>query len=244
MPASNRGKGTARILDISRRGMQLLVDRPVPNGAQVDIDWNGREVKGTIRYERRDGEEYRLGVELVSTWESLVSDVLARQASELYASNTALARQAAVLQQQADLLDLTYDTILVMDMGKSIRYWNHGAEQMYGWTRLEAAGRNAHDLLKTRFACDLREVEQQLLANGRWEGELVQQRKDGSRIVVASRWALRRDADGEPVGIMAINSDITDKKKAEEELLAYADALNARTTAWKPRWPRRARPTR
>lgn len=218
----------AQILDISRCGMQLLADMPVLLGAKVRVEWYGRDIRGTIRYQRKDGNEYRLGVELSSSWQSLVSDVLDRQAEELRASNATLARQAAILQQQADLLDLTYDTILVTGMTGTIQSWNHGAEQMYGWSKTEAVGRNAHELLKTVFSHDLREVEAELLGKGRWDGELVQIRKDGSRIVVASRWALQRTVKGDPAAIMAINSDITAKKQAEEELRLHADALKER----------------
>ena len=218
----------ARICDISRRGMQLVSDRPVDLASPVRIEWNGREIHGAIRYQRQDGDDYRLGVELTSSWESLVSDVLASQTEELRVSNAVLAEQAAILKQQADLLDLTYDTILVTGLDGTIRSWNHGAEQMYGWSKAEAAGRNSHEMLASVFSTDPREVERELLTKGRWEGELVQARKDGSRIVVASRWALYHPAEGEPPAIMAINSDITAKKQAEEELFSYAQALKSK----------------
>lgn len=218
----------AHISDISRRGMQLVVDRPAAASGRVRIEWNGREIHGNIRYQRQDGSGYRLGIELASSWESLVNDVLARQTEELRSTNAALELQAAVLQHQANLLDLTYDTILVTSMNGSISSWNQGAEHMYGWSQAEAAGRNVHQILGTVFPCDPGEVDSSLLREGRWEGELAQVRKDGSRIVVTSRLALHRTPQGEPAFIMAINSDITDKKKAEEALVSYANALKAK----------------
>jgi PAS domain S-box-containing protein len=215
----------AHIRDISQRGMQLVVDRQVAHGTRVRIEWYGRDVRGRIRYQRQTGNEHRLGIELSSSWESLASDVLDRQAEELRAYNAALEEQAEILRRQADLLDLTYDTILVTSIGGIIRSWNHGAEQMYGWTKVEAAGHNVHELLHTAFSTDPMQAVHELLTKGRWEGELVQRRRDGSRIVVASRWALQRTPQGEPAAIMAINSDITAKKAAEEELIAYSAAL-------------------
>jgi signal transduction histidine kinase len=89
----------ARIRDISRRGMQFVLDRPFTNGAQVRIAWNGREIHGTVRYQQRQDCEYRLGVELSSSWDTLVSDILALQAEELRESNAALEAQTAALQR-------------------------------------------------------------------------------------------------------------------------------------------------
>ncbi|HLK69106.1 MAG TPA: ATP-binding protein [Bryobacteraceae bacterium] len=89
----------ARIRDISRRGMQFVLDRPFLNETQVLISWNGREIRGTIRYQHRQGLDYRLGVELSSSWDSLVSDILAQQTEELQQSNLALEEQTAALRR-------------------------------------------------------------------------------------------------------------------------------------------------
>jgi len=97
----------ARIRDISRRGMQFVLDRPFSSGPQVRISWNGREIHGAIRYQQRQGGEYRLGVELSSSWDTLVSDILAQQTEELRESNAALEQQRAALQRTETEL-LTY----------------------------------------------------------------------------------------------------------------------------------------
>jgi len=218
----------ARIQDISRGGMQVILDHPVSGGPAVRIHWNDHEITGTIRYEREHEDGYRVGIELSSSWESLVNEVLAWQFEELRVSHRDLERQAIVLKDQADLLDLTYDTILVTSLAGEILFWNSGAQRMYGWTKAEATGRHLAGFLQTSFPEFHDQTLQELIANGRWEGELEQVRKDGSRIVVASRWALRRNQSGAPIGIMAINSDITRKKQAEEELVAYAAALESK----------------
>ncbi|PWU03573.1 MAG: hypothetical protein C5B51_18720 [Terriglobia bacterium] len=218
----------ARIQDVSRGGMQLLIDNPVTGGPDVRVDWNSREIAGIIRYQRADEIGFRVGIELSSPWESLVDEVLAWQSEELRASNRDLERHAAILKDQADLLDLTYDTIVVTAMTGEILFWNSGAERMYGWTKAEAVGRKLRSLVQGNFPESLERARQELLDNGRWEGELEQRRKDGARIFVASRWALRRDSQGNPTGIMATNTDITRKKQAEQELVAYAAALESK----------------
>lgn len=121
------------------------------------------------------------------------------------------------LWEQANLLNLTHDSIFVRDMNGAIRYWNRAAEELYGWTSEQAVGRCAHDLLKTVFPASLGQIEEEVTRAGRWEGELVHLKKDGSQVVVASRWSLQRDDRGAPVAILETNNDITARKGAEEE---------------------------
>ena len=58
----------------------------------------------------------------------------------------------------------------------------------------------------------------QLHAADRWEGELTHTKRDGTEVVVASRWSLQRDERGRPLATMEINNDITERKHADEKL--------------------------
>ena len=131
------------------------------------------------------------------------------------------------LQAQAQLLDLAHDTIMVRDMSDRIMFWNQGAVEMYGYTVAEALGQNARILLQTQFSQPLKDIEAQLLSSGHWEGELVHTRRDRSRIVVATRWALQRDEYGIPVKILEINNDITERVQAEQELRESESLIRA-----------------
>ena len=126
-------------------------------------------------------------------------------------------RAEETLREQANLLDLTHDTIFVADMQGVIKYWNRGAEEQYGWTAEQAVGTVAYELLKTVFPTSREEIIVEVTRAGRWEGELLHTRKDGTRIVVACRLALQSDEQGAPVAILESNNDITDRKRAEEE---------------------------
>jgi PAS domain S-box-containing protein len=118
-----------------------------------------------------------------------------------------------------------------------IKYWNCGAEEQYRWTAEQAVGRVAHDLLKTVFPAPIEQIKAELMRAARWEGELLHTRKDGTQLVVASRWALQRDANGAPFAILETNNDTTDRKRAEEALrqseayLAEAQKLS-HTGSW------------
>ncbi|WP_084507248.1 sensor histidine kinase [Geminicoccus roseus] len=122
------------------------------------------------------------------------------------------------LQERAELLDLTHDAVLVRGMDDVVVYWNRGAEEMYGWSRAEAIGRPFAELTRTTLPAPAGTIEAQLMRTGRWEGELVQLRRDGSRIAVASRWALQRDERGRSTGVLETNTDISERHRAEEAL--------------------------
>ena len=131
---------------------------------------------------------------------------------------TAQKRTEAELRQMSHLIDLAHDAIFIRDRDGTIRSWNRGAEQMYGWTKVEALGRISHDLLGTRFPVSLADLEDRLARDGSWEGELIHSRRDGAQIVVASRQVLDREVRGEPTVVLEINTDVTERKRAEAEL--------------------------
>jgi two-component system sensor kinase FixL len=124
------------------------------------------------------------------------------------------------LREQAELLDVTHDMIFARGLadGDVISYWNRAAEEAYGWTRDEAAGRVPHELLKTAFPVPLETVMAEVTRSGRWEGPLVHTRRDGTELVVESRWSLQRDARGRPLAILETNRDVTERKRAEGAL--------------------------
>jgi len=119
-------------------------------------------------------------------------------------------------REQAELLDLTHDAIFVRSLDAHIIYWNRSAEKLYGWSKREARGQIPHELLDTIFPKPLSEIHDEVLQKGFWEGELIHQRRDGAKITVSSRWALRTDAAGDPISILESNRDVTGRKEQEE----------------------------
>ena len=152
-------------------------------------------------------------------------ETLLRSAALQNAESIRLARRRAELQteatlrEQASLLDLTHDTVFVRDMRDTVTYWNRAAAELYGWTREEALGRVSHRLMQTVFPAPLAEINAELLRSGRWEGELVHSKRDGTKVSVASRWVLQRDEHGKAVAVLETNNDITERKRSEADLL-------------------------
>jgi len=118
---------------------------------------------------------------------------------------------------QSQLLDLAHDAIIVRDLNSVITYWNQGAQLTYGWSKEEAVGQVIHSFLQTVFPEPFEEVQRKV-KQGWWEGELVHARRDGVRIIVASRQVVQSNERGEPLAILEINRDITNRKKAEAAL--------------------------
>ncbi len=172
--------------------------------------WNGELVAA-----RKDGSVFDAHVSAIA-----ISDGSGRSSCLMVSvfDVTERKRSEETLKRQADLVNLIHDAILVRDMDDEIVFWNRGAENTYGWTRDEAMGKVVHTLLQTHFPKPLEEIEADLLRYGRWEGELLHAKRDGTQIVTASRWALERDENGKPSAVMEINSDVTMRKKNEEML--------------------------
>ena len=127
-----------------------------------------------------------------------------------------------VLGEQAHLLDLVLDAVIVRDMQGVIISWNHGAEKLLGWTSDEALGKHANTLLHTQFPRPMEVMETVALRGAHWEGELVHTRRDGTPVVVTTRWAVWQQDHGAPLAIVEISTDVTECKRAErwQRLLA------------------------
>ena len=160
------------------------------------------------------------------TW---FSTVRRRVERELRQARDDLEIEVAERTQQASLLNLTHDTIFVRDMNDVITYWNRGAQELYGWTAKEAIGKSAHELLQPVFPAPIEEIRAELLRSGRWDGQLEKTRANGTRVVVASRWSLRRDEQGRPAAILETNNDITERERREQEIRALNEVLGKRT---------------
>jgi PAS domain S-box-containing protein len=148
----------------------------------------------------------------------VVADGRATQLRGVMVDITDRKHAETALRERAGLLDLTHDSVFVRDMTDVITYWNRAAEEFYGWTAKEAVGKVSHRLTRTIFPAPIERIQADLLRTGRWEGELVHTKADGSQAVVASRWSLQHDPHGQPLAILETNNDITNRKQAEAKL--------------------------
>jgi len=183
---------------------------------------NGQVWRGEICNRAKDGSIYWMDTTVVPL---LDSEGKPRQYMAIRAEITERKRAEETLCEQSRVLDLAQ--VMVRDAEGKIVMWNLGAEKLYGYSREEAIGRPAHELLQTQFPEPLELIEGKLESAGTWEGELVHRRRDGSDVMVASVWVLHRDTAGRPLRVLVSSTDITERKAAEEALRDQAQVLDS-----------------
>jgi len=123
------------------------------------------------------------------------------------------------LRSQAALLDITQEAIYVRDFSGRIIYWNEGASRLYGWSMTEARARTITELNLVQDMSESAQAIQGVQEHNQWSGEMRQKNRAGRELVVHSQWNLMRERDGTPKAILVVNTDITEKKQLEAQLL-------------------------
>ncbi len=175
----------------------------------------GGEWRGELQNRSKDGALY---------WELMsISPIRDAQGAVTHFLATTLDITAQKLadqkiREQAALLDIASDAIYVRSAEGVIRFWNRGAERLYGWTAAEAQGRTLSELNLQELSAEA-EAGAVVAERGFWSGERRQMTRQGAEVMVLSRLTLVRDEGGRPAYVFAINTDITEKKKLEEQFL-------------------------
>jgi PAS domain S-box-containing protein len=208
------GQHITLIIPKDRRDEEATIVERLRRGERVDHF-------ETVRV-RKDGTLIDLSLTI-----SPVKDAAGRVvgASKVARDITERKQVEQALAERARLLDLSNDAILVRDGTDRITYWNQSASELYGYNREEAVGRVSHELLRTEFPEPLERIIEQLHHDNRWTGELIHRHKDGSQIVVASRWTLDRDDGGNRKRVLETNNDITQQKRSEQALRESEERL-------------------
>ena len=177
----------------------------------------------TVRM-RKDGTFLDISV-TISPIKDIAGQVVG--ASKVARDITERKRAEHILMERSRLLDLSNDAIFVRDTDDRLTYWNKGASDLYGYTRQEALGSVIHELMHTTFPEPLKCIFERLHQENHWTGELIHQHKDGTQIVVLSRWTLDRDCHGNPQSVLETNTDITQQKQSANALRESEEGLRA-----------------
>lgn len=122
------------------------------------------------------------------------------------------------IREQAQLLDKARDAICAYDLDRRVIYWNKSAERLTGYSHEEIQQAGSDSLLYS----DREKVDRAwatVLSEGEWSGDLRQITKNGEELIVESRWTLVRDNVGRPRSVLAINTDVTERKRLESHFL-------------------------
>ncbi len=191
-------------------------DREVVLAQWRDCVQNKRNFSGEFRLINRHGDEF---------WISIRAAAISNEVGEAIGfvgthEDISDRKQAeTIILEQAALLNIATDAIMVRNLDQQVLFWNKSAERLYGWTAAEVLHCNINELFKTTPATELTQAITTVVEKGEWQGELVKTKKDGTETVVASRWTLVRDEQGQPKSILTVDTDITDKKSLEKQFL-------------------------
>ncbi|MGB9200408.1 PAS domain S-box protein [Methanobacterium sp.] len=122
------------------------------------------------------------------------------------------------IQQQADLISQSFDALIVGQLNGGIESWNHGAEELYGYTESEAVGKPIYELLNTSFPLQWSKISEKIENGGIWEGEVKHRAKNGQTVIVSSRIQNIILNDGS-TKLLETNRDITKRKRSEEHII-------------------------
>lgn len=221
-----KGESLDRFIPVRSRAAHR---RHIEDFGQTGVTTRSMSRPGALWGMRHNGDEFPIEATIsqVEVGGQKIFTAILRDITERKKAETKLA-------EQASLLELTSDAIIVRDESGHIAYWNKGAEDLYGWTQKEALGKVTHDLLRTKFPRPLAEIVDWVRKEKRWRGELVHTRRNGEEVVVLSRWALvHHEPDAaDPPSLMEINTNVTRGKQLEaavqsNERLALAGRLSA-----------------
>ena len=194
-------------------GLLIIALRHEPLFEQDDLDMLTLLAKDTAT----SLDKFALIHELQITNQSLEQRVRERT-SELEDEIAERKQAEEQIQYQANLLQNVSDGVIATDPEFNITHWNHAAESLYGWRAEEVIGKQSRDILRTEY---LEEPEgptrERLLRKGVWKGEVIHKHRDGTRINVLTSVSILKGEAGKAIGVVAVNRDITARKRAEEQ---------------------------
>lgn len=142
---------------------------------------------------------------------------------ELNSKRNALRKKEERYRQ---IVELAGEAIVITDEKFIITEWNRAAETLYGWTAKEVIGKRSQDILRSNIqGSEFKQLLNDLAQKGIVFSEVTQQKKDNSTVLIESRLSVIKENNIKISGYIAMNRDITERKKAEQQLLKDEENL-------------------
>lgn len=213
-----RGEEIARSTQAEMLGRTLWEAFPLMVGSEFGIGYRRARSENVKVVIRDRYEPYGVTVEATAFPSESVLAIYVRDVTEEDRIATHLAENEERLRSQAALLDSARDAIILRGLDHVIHYWNRAASDLYGWSIDEVLGTSIRSLLYPDPSAFDAAIEH-LMRAGEWFGDIEQTVRDGSNIVVEARWSLVYDDAGQPKSILAVNTDVTQRRRQEEVAL-------------------------
>jgi len=200
-------------VEVSCSNSRLVVDGKWVGTVIVVHDITARKAAENALRQARDELEARVA--------ERTSD-LAKVNLQLTQEIAERAKTGRELQRQTALLSMVSDAVIIWRIGGGIRYWNHGAKSLYGFSAEETLDRLPQALLKTVFPKGVEAYLAELAKAGSWQGELIHQTKTGQYVRVESHHQLLKRPDGTGL-VLETNHDITQRVALEEAVVGAGE---------------------
>ena len=128
-------------------------------------------------------------------------------------------RSERELREQNEILLNAHEALMVVDLANKVSLWNHGAEQLFGWSAAEALGQPPEKLLGVGYLDVVETLRATAEREGCWSGEVKAQARDGRKLILEARITQVRDASGRPRARLNFLADITEEKLLERNFL-------------------------
>ncbi len=146
----------------------------------------------------------------------------------LLTTRTTKRRIAAEVAERQRLLDMVnVAAVMMREVDGTIHFWSEGCHRLCGYTAEQAVGRSSHELLQTVFPVSLADINDTLLRQGAWNGELRHRTQDGVEVIVSASKTLHDYADGRGRLVVETLTDVTALRHAQTELQKSAAQFSA-----------------
>lgn len=215
---NSRGEEIAQRTQAELIGQSIWEAFPLMIGSEFGIGYRRARAENIKVVTRDRYEPYDVVLEATAYPTETVLAIYVRDVTEEERVAAHLAENDARLAAQAALLDSARDAIIVRGLDHVITYWNRAATDLYGWSAEEARGMSIREMMYPDPASFDKAVEN-LMLTGEWFGDIEQTARDGHTLIVEARWSLLRDDGGKPVSVLAVNTDVTQRRRQEEVIL-------------------------
>ena len=168
----------------------------------------------TVHLEPKGDDE--VGV-LYGQFNNLLSQLLKRQ-NERDKAEKEISFLAQVLKNINEFVSIT-------DLHDNIMFVNQSWSDMFGYSEEEVIGKNIKIIVSPGNSPEVVSEILPATINGGWQGEVLNIKKDGSEFPVMLFTTIIHDDTNQPTALVGISSDITERKKIEEELISHRDHL-------------------